>query len=500
MQGGATGVTTPPVVTRSTRPAAPAILGAPGARSDLAIGLLAGVLSAWAAVAAGGLTTRWLVYFVAAAVLGAAVILSTDRERFLSALFLLSLQVGAAYRIGYGKAGTDGIAIPVCFVTASLLIAWWGVTGELSRKGGVRWFGSLGVPIVLMFAMSFLSLLFTKERFAGIAMIVNDLELYAMFWIAINLVRSDADLDRVIRLLLVSLATQSIVYFLESALARTFTPEGDIIPLSPSIPRPGGTVATNPAGFASYVIPLIVVALARFSIEKPGRRAWLGIVAAMGTVAVGLTFTRAAWGGLAMALAIFFAVGSRRRMVSRHVVVSALVAVALAGAIFGPGMYRRHVEETSFDTAGQTRWGLILIALRVIAAHPVVGVGAGAYGQVYKQYIPYWLPDQWMFTVHNEYVLRAAETGLLGGAALVLLILLGLRQAWRLTAAPGFATRTTALGWGSGLLYLAWQMLWVPWRGFEYNALFWLFLGLMEAAALFPAVPGRRARASSAQP
>ena len=93
------------------------------------------------------------------------------------------------------KAGTDGIAIPVCFVTAALLIAWWAATGTLARKGGTRWFGSLGVPIVVMFAMSFVSLAFTTERFAGIAMIVNDLELYAMFWIAINLVRSDEDLD-----------------------------------------------------------------------------------------------------------------------------------------------------------------------------------------------------------------------------------------------------------------------------------------------------------------
>lgn len=481
------------MVTRSSRPAVAETLGAPGrgAGSDLLLGLLAGVLAAWAAIAAGGLTTRWLVYFVAAAVLGAAVVLTTDRERFLSALFLLSLQVGAAYRIGYGKAGTDGIAIPVCFVTASLLIAWWAATGELSRKGGVRWFGSLGVPIVVMFTMSFLSLIFTTERFAGLAMIANDVELYAMFWIAINLVRSDEDLDRVVRLLFVTLAMQSVVYYLESALARTFTPEGDIIPLSPTIPRPGGTVATNPAGFASFVIPLIIIALARFSLAKPGKRLWLGVVAAMGTVAVGLTFTRAAWGGLAMALTIFFAVGSRRGMVSRGSVAAVAAAVVVAAAAFGPGMYRRHVEEQSFDTAGQTRWGLILIAFRVIAAHPLVGVGAGAYGQVYKQYVPYWLPNQWMFTVHNEYVLRAAETGILGGAALVLLLVLGLRQAWRLTAAPGFATRTTALGWGSGLFYLAWQMLWVPWRGFEYNALFWLFLGLMEAAALFPENRGR---------
>ena len=101
-----------PVVTRSTRPSDAAEFGLParGFGWDLLLGLLAGVLAAWAAVAAGGLTTRWLVYFVAAAVLGAAVVLTSDRERFLSALFLLSLQVGAAYRVGYGKAGTDGIA------------------------------------------------------------------------------------------------------------------------------------------------------------------------------------------------------------------------------------------------------------------------------------------------------------------------------------------------------------------------------------------------------
>ncbi len=490
-----------PVVTRSTRPSDAAEFGLParGFGWDLLLGLLAGVLAAWAAVAAGGLTTRWLVYFVAAAVLGAAVVLTSDRERFLSALFLLSLQVGAAYRVGYGKAGTDGIAFPVCFVTASLLILYWVATGKLARRGGVRWFGSLGVPIVLMFGMTFVSLFFTGERFAGIAMLVNDLELFAMFWIAINLVHSDEDLDRVIRLLFVTLACQSIVYYVESGLARTFTPEGDIIPLSPTIPRPGGTVATNPAGFASFVIPLICIALARFGLEKPGRRAHLAVLAAMGTIAVGLTFTRAAWGGLAMALALFFSVGSYRGMVSSRSVVAVAVALVVAGITFGPGMLRRHVEETSFDNASQTRWGLILIALRVIATHPFVGVGAGAYGQVYKQYVPYWLPNQWMFTVHNEYVLRSAETGLLGGLGLVLLMFMGLRQALRLTAAPGFATRTTALGWGSGLFYLAWQMLWVPWRGFEYNALFWLFLGLMEAAAMFPteARPPRAAAAAS---
>jgi hypothetical protein len=38
-----------------------------------------------------------------------------------------------------------------------------------------------------------------------------------------------------------------------------------------------------------------------------------------------------------------------------------------------------------------------------------------------------------------------------------------------------------AAGWSAGLVYLAWQMYWVPWRGFTYTALFWFMLGLTEA-------------------
>lgn len=463
-----------------------------GGSRELLIALLLGLAAAWAAVAARGLTTRWMVYFVAAAVLGAATALVTDREKFLSSLFVLSMQVAAAYRIGYGKSGTDGIAFPVCFVTGSVFAAWWVVSGRLRERGPVRWFGSLGGPIVVMFAMSFLSLAFTKERFAGIAMIANDLELYLVFWIALNLVREEEDLERVVGLLLVALFCQSIVYYVESIFARTFTPEGDLIPLSPSIPRPGGTVATNPAGFASFVIPIICVALARVGVAKKAHRRQLAVLALMGVVAVGMTFTRAAWGGLAMALALFFAVGVRRGLVPRRTVGIALSIVAIGAIAFAPGMFRRHTEEASFDTAGQTRWGLLLIAFNVIRSHPWLGVGPGAYGQIYKQYIPYWLPEQWWFTVHNEYVLRAAETGLVGGIALFALILLALRQALRLTCARGLVVRTTALGWASGLFYLAWQMLWVPWRGFEYNALFWLFLGLMEASAMLPEGQPRR--------
>jgi len=47
------------------------------------------------------------------------------------------------------------------------------------------------------------------------------------------------------------------------------------------------------------------------------------------------------------------------------------------------------------------------------------------------------------------------------------------------------------------LIALVWQMTWVPWRGFSYNAMFWMFLGLIDACDRMrltlpapPAAPG----------
>jgi len=77
------------------------------------------------------------------------------------------------------------------------------------------------------------------------------------------------------------------------------------------------------------------------------------------------------------------------------------------------------------------------IAVRAIEAHPLLGLGPGAYGYLYKAYLPDDLPRQWLYTVHNEYLLRAAETGIPGGVAFVVLLVAALRLAMRLSrAAP----------------------------------------------------------------
>ena len=128
------------------------------------------------------------------------------------------------------------------------------------------------------------------------------------------------------------------------------------------------------------------------------------------------------------------------------------------------------------------RWALIQMALRVIEAHPFLGVGAGAYPYVFRDYLTPELADKWLYVVHNVYVLRAAETGLPGVAAWLAL----LAAAFRL-ASPGRmlhpAARRLALGCRAGLLALGWEMLWDMSLGPAATSLLWFLCGLMLAAA-----------------
>jgi O-antigen ligase len=286
--------------------------------------------------------------------------------------------------------------------------------------------------------------------------------------------------------LFIALAIQSIIMIAQSALGTGFNLEGDLIEQA-SLPRPGGTVSSNPAGFASFIIPILFIAIARWLARGPKQPLYAAL-ALLGTIAVGLTYTRVAWAGYVFGCLFLVGLGMRRRIVDPRRIVWLVAGGCIAAIAFAPSMIMR-LQNEPIDTSYDERAGLMRIAFEVISHSPLTGVGPGAYAHRYKAYVPNDFADQWMYTVHNEFLLRAAETGVVGGIAFVVLLLVGFRLAVRLTRAPTSTTRTMALGWSAGLISLAWQMYWVPWTGFEYNALLWLFLGLTDAATrLHPTV------------
>jgi putative inorganic carbon (HCO3(-)) transporter len=300
-----------------------------------------------------------------------------------------------------------------------------------------------------------------------------------------NLVHSEEDFRSFVKLLLVVLAMQSAVYYIQSGLGVTFDLSGQSWNAG-EIPRPGGTVSANPAGYASFITPALFMALT-MAIVRPRvwSRKYAVLVSLMGLLALLLTFTRGAWSGFVLGMVVVVYMGLRARVISGKTVFIAAALVVIAILAFTPVM----LERVAMDYSGQSgsestleeRLGLIQIALNIIAAHPITGIGPGSYGYLFKSYMPGGV-DQWVFVVHNEFLLQAAEIGIPGAIAFVAFLVAGFRVARRLVRGGFTLVGVCALGWIGALVTLIWQMSWVPWIGWSYNAMLWVMLGLMDAA------------------
>ena len=73
---------------------------------------------------------------------------------------------------------------------------------------------------------------------------------------------------------------------------------------------------------------------------------------------------------------------------------------------------------------------LMMMAWNIISDRPAFGVGANNYTQALRPRTPEF-GNEWLFTVHNQYLLVWAETGVVGLAAYLWFLLATLRRGWQ---------------------------------------------------------------------
>jgi len=112
------------------------------------------------------------------------------------------------------------------------------------------------------------------------------------------------------------LGTQSVVYFIQNATGFTFSLTGDVFQnhyTTDGLQRHGGTVGTNPKGFAMFMAVLTLIALATFLTSRNRRQGrWSALLTLMGIGAIVLTLTRATWVGVALGSLVIVWFGARR--------------------------------------------------------------------------------------------------------------------------------------------------------------------------------------------
>jgi O-antigen ligase len=234
-----------------------------------------------------------------------------------------------------------------------------------------------------------------------------------------------------------------------------------------------GTFAQpNPyGGFLNFGLTL-AVALAFFG--RDFRERWLA--AGAGVLLLGsqsLAGSRGALLGLLAALIVMATVGWRRERLAAIIAAVSIPLIAIGwltnliplrfqqaalGQLRVSDALNGTVTSANFSTVERlAHW---IAGLRMFAAHPILGVGAGNYNATYAMYaLPDW-PDA-LGHAHNYYINAAAETGILGLVAYLALTIAILYLGWyavrqtRLSGALPSSQRAIALGLFGALVALA---------------------------------------------
>ncbi len=222
----------------------------------------------------------------------------------------------------------------------------------------------------------------------------------------------------------------------------------------------------NPAG--SGILQGLCLAGALMCWPRLNRVGQLLVLALMPLFAWGIysTFTRSAWLGAALGTFVIIALSLPR--VWRSAVIGTIVLASLPIVAMNWDSllaFKRDKELSAEEAAESARLRPILavVAWHMFQDRPLLGCGFGQYAIECRPYLSDRSTDLPLekvrpYVQHNVLLALLAETGLVGASLFVILIVLWLRQAWRLWRCP----QAPAAFRQCGLLFMAFFGVWFP--------------------------------------
>ena len=343
---------------------------------------------------------------------------------------------------------------------------------------------SIKIPRYLSFVLLFfvtwflISTFFSREIGLSVWSFIRFFSYFVLFVSIYNFVNKNGHAQKVLLcgIVIVSLAVLLTNYF-------SFVVDGD---LNSGKPFSGSFFWYNQmAGFLLFIIPMLLNLF--LNIKNMFLKSIFFALTGFSVFLMILTTSRAGWISLAISL-LFFALLSIREVKKTHVfALVGLFAVLGSLVIFQPHLFKRAVDlpkelfsgtRTASSNLRLASWNA---ALKMVDDRPIMGVGPGTYGAVFRNYqkIP------WIYSrnAHNYFLEIAAETGLPGALSFISII--------------GFATylvikeRKTLfnqqkhpllLGVTTALVGTSFHSLFdVDWSRVTLFSLFWVFLAVFFA-------------------
>lgn len=249
--------------------------------------------------------------------------------------------------------------------------------------------------------------------------------------------------------------------------------------------RPSG-LFDHPIVYADMLLLMLPVLVGAAVVQRSRLQRFVLLgVAAIGATGLALTLSRGAWIGTAIAAATMLVWMVRQRVLTpamlRRTLTGAAVAAVLLAIAFGPRVYERLTGSNEGNL--RVRFELNWIAVSMVAANPVAGIGLSHFIDEMERYDPTNVKKYFPATVHNLYLLEAAETGVPG-----LLLMLAVFGAVLVCGAARVGTmvdplsRVVAIALLSGLVgFMVSQLADFSHRIEPLRSLIWAGVGLLFA-------------------
>jgi len=373
----------------------------------------------------------------------------------------LCLAIAAVPLSSEWSTSVGGLNLTLMEPAVGLAVTAWLLRGARVRSLRI-WPSGLLVAQLVVLALFLASSLAGEERGPSLKDTIKWVELVLVFVLTVDEAR-DARAARWVVLALTGAAALEACYGLFQFVTRRGP---DFFAIGPFMRAFGHFGQPNP--FAGYLGTALPLALAvAFLLPRDALARWTRPAAAVLALGVGVSFSRGAWLGIALAVAVMLAIVSER---SRRWLLPLAAAALLLGVLgtldvlppvigerlgiiaeyFGPFDVRR-VDLTPENWSVVERMAHWQAAWEMFLDHPWFGIGPGNYATAYDDYyLPGWLEP--LGHAHNYYLNLAAETGVFGLGGYLVTVVLAFRAAIRgLHGADPF-WRAVAVGVLGGLV------------------------------------------------
>jgi putative inorganic carbon (HCO3(-)) transporter len=308
----------------------------------------------------------------------------------------------------WGRFQDSGLAVAFGLVAAGWVAF---LVAALFARRELRFVSTpLNLPLALLLVLALASSIFVSvNRYHSFRELYKLLACAGLFWLIAN---QPASLWRRRLYLIVLVLAGVVVSWLG---AREYVLER-IIGRNPS----WRIFATffNPNELAGYLELVGALAIAAFLWSRwAALRILAGFAALLTILALLLTGSRGGWLGLAVGLFVFALLAGAALRRTRLALVSGIVVIVLIAAVslaFAPLRTRLlgGAGEHSSNAFRELTWRG---TAAIIGAHPVLGIGPGAFQFIYPRYAV----GGFTRMAHENYLQVAAETGIPGGIAFV---------------------------------------------------------------------------------